>query len=131
MGVAVPMLLAMLEILELAWERLWSPQVPTVTGLSFAIMFLADELAFGLENLRVPREEIHQRIRDALKMVGLDCMATRPTAALSGGQKQRIVIAAARCIQKAGSIPSIRPSCAGNGGALFQAGLARETARRG
>lgn len=53
-----------------------------------------DELAFGLENLRVPGEEIHQRIRDALKMVGLDCMATRPTAALSGGQKQRIVIAA-------------------------------------
>lgn len=53
-----------------------------------------DELAFGLENLRVPREEIGRRIRDALEMVDLGGMLARPTAALSGGQKQRVAIAA-------------------------------------
>lgn len=48
MGIAVAMILALLEILERAWASLWSPGVPAVTGLSFAIMFAATGLTLGL-----------------------------------------------------------------------------------
>lgn len=48
MGIAVVMLLALLEIVERAWARLWSPEQPTVTALSFAIMFAATGLTLAL-----------------------------------------------------------------------------------
>ncbi|CAN5369926.1 ATP-binding cassette domain-containing protein [soil metagenome] len=54
---------------------------------------IGDEIAFGCENLGVPREEIWSRVGDALDAVGLDLPLDRPTAALSGGQKQRLAIA--------------------------------------
>lgn len=41
MGIAVVMIVAVLEILERAWSRIWSPVTPSVTGLSFAIMLAA------------------------------------------------------------------------------------------
>ena len=55
---------------------------------------IGDEVAFGPENLGVPREEIWVRVRDALDGVGLDLPLDHPTSALSGGQKQRLAIAA-------------------------------------
>jgi energy-coupling factor transport system ATP-binding protein len=54
---------------------------------------LADDVAFGLENLGVPRAEIGPRVRDALVAVGLDLAGDRSTAALSGGQRQRLALA--------------------------------------
>lgn len=52
-----------------------------------------DEVAFGPENLGLPREEIARRVDDALKQVGLFDEREREPHALSGGQKQRLVIA--------------------------------------
>ncbi|WP_184752587.1 ABC transporter ATP-binding protein [Microbacterium thalassium] len=54
-----------------------------------------DDVAFGCENLGVPRAEIWPRVRDALDAVGLDVPLDRETKALSGGQKQRLALAGA------------------------------------
>ncbi|GAA4488428.1 ABC transporter ATP-binding protein [Microbacterium panaciterrae] len=54
---------------------------------------VGDDVAFGCENLGVPREEIWTRVDAALAAVGLDVPPERPTAALSGGQKQRLALA--------------------------------------
>ncbi|HTN95844.1 MAG TPA: energy-coupling factor transporter ATPase [Nordella sp.] len=53
------------------------------------------EVAFALENLKVPTPEISRRVRDALAMVGLTGYETKHPANLSGGQKQRLSIASA------------------------------------
>lgn len=52
-----------------------------------------DDVAFGLENLGIPREEMIQRIEEALTIVGLETLADEPPHHLSGGQKQRLAIA--------------------------------------
>ncbi|MFB2586018.1 ABC transporter ATP-binding protein [Herbiconiux liukaitaii] len=54
---------------------------------------VGDDVAFGCENLGVPREEIWPRVEEALADVGLDLELDRPTSALSGGQKQRVALA--------------------------------------
>ncbi|HEX5859073.1 MAG TPA: ABC transporter ATP-binding protein, partial [Microbacterium sp.] len=54
---------------------------------------VGDDVAFGCENLGVPRDEIWPRVRRALDAVGLDVALDRPTKALSGGQKQRLALA--------------------------------------
>jgi energy-coupling factor transport system ATP-binding protein len=54
---------------------------------------VGDDVAFGCENLGVPRDEIWRRVREALDAVGLDLPLDAPTAALSGGQKQRLALA--------------------------------------
>ena len=54
---------------------------------------VGDDVAFGCENLGVPREEIWRRVRDALEAVGLEVALDRSTSALSGGQKQRLALA--------------------------------------
>lgn len=51
------------------------------------------DIAFGLENQGVPREEMVSRVADALKVVGMEKFATHEPARLSGGQKQRVAIA--------------------------------------
>lgn len=48
MGIAMMMLLALLEILEGAWERLWTSEVPVATDLSFAIMFVTTGITLAL-----------------------------------------------------------------------------------
>ena len=52
-----------------------------------------DDLAFGCENLGLPREEIKNRIDFALKMVDMEKYRYSTPERLSGGQKQRIAIA--------------------------------------
>lgn len=55
---------------------------------------LGDDAAFGCENLDVPREEIWQRVRESLGLVGLgDLDLNRSTRHLSGGQRQRLALA--------------------------------------
>lgn len=52
-----------------------------------------DDVAFGPENLGVPSAQIAQRVREALKGVGLVGFECHETHALSGGQKQRVALA--------------------------------------
>lgn len=52
-----------------------------------------DDVAFGPENLGVPREEIAERVDWALKSVGMYEYRLQTPHKLSGGQKQRIAIA--------------------------------------
>lgn len=54
---------------------------------------VGDDVAFGAENLGIPREEIWRRVRESLDAVGLDVPLDRSTSALSGGQKQRLALA--------------------------------------
>jgi len=57
------------------------------------------DVAFGLENLGVPREEIRERVDWALKMTGIDDLRSRPPYELSGGQQQRVAIASVLAMQ--------------------------------
>jgi len=52
------------------------------------------EVAFGLENLCVPPEKMHERVREALEMVGLWSRRADSPSVLSGGQKQLLALAA-------------------------------------
>ncbi|WP_434056610.1 ABC transporter ATP-binding protein [Antiquaquibacter soli] len=54
---------------------------------------VGDDVAFGCENLAVPRAEIWSRVAESLDAVGLDLPLDHPTSALSGGQKQRLALA--------------------------------------
>ena len=54
---------------------------------------VGDDVAFGAENLGVPRGEIWPRVEKALAAVGLDVPLGHKTAHLSGGQKQRLALA--------------------------------------
>ncbi|BAN75430.1 MULTISPECIES: energy-coupling factor ABC transporter ATP-binding protein [Lacticaseibacillus] len=54
---------------------------------------VADDVAFGLENRGVPRDEMVKRVDESLKRVGMTAFADREPARLSGGQKQRVAIA--------------------------------------
>ncbi len=54
---------------------------------------VGDDVAFGCENLGVPRAEIWRRVAAGMDAVGLDVALDRPTSALSGGQKQRLALA--------------------------------------
>ncbi|WP_228507839.1 ABC transporter ATP-binding protein [Herbiconiux sp. VKM Ac-1786] len=58
-----------------------------------ALARIGDDIAFGCENLGVPRDEIWRRVDEAMEAVGLDLPLDRPTSALSGGQKQRVALA--------------------------------------
>ena len=52
-----------------------------------------DDVAFGPENIGLPREEIVERVTSALESVGMQDYKDRPVSKLSGGQKQRVAIA--------------------------------------
>ncbi|WAH35876.1 ABC transporter ATP-binding protein [Alicyclobacillus dauci] len=52
-----------------------------------------EDVAFALENMRMPIDEMHKRVEDALKRVNMWAYRTREPHALSGGQKQRVAIA--------------------------------------
>ena len=54
---------------------------------------VGDDVAFGMENLGVPREEIWPRVADSLNAVGLSVPLDHSTTELSGGQKQRLALA--------------------------------------
>lgn len=55
--------------------------------------FVEDDVAFGLENLGVPREEMREKVREAIRTVGLTGFERREPHTLSGGQKQRVALA--------------------------------------
>jgi len=55
--------------------------------------FVEDDVAFGLENLGVPREEMLGRVAGAIRAVGLAGYERREPDTLSGGEKQRVALA--------------------------------------
>jgi len=55
--------------------------------------FVEDDVAFGLENLGVPREEMKERVTGAIRAVGLEGYERREPHTLSGGEKQRVALA--------------------------------------
>jgi len=61
----------------------------------FQHMTVFQNVAFGLEMEKVPKEEINRRVNEALEMVKLPGMGKRKPKQLSGGQQQRIALARA------------------------------------
>ena len=61
----------------------------------FPHMTVAENVAYGLRQDRVPTDERRRRVREALDMVQMLHLAQRPPAALSGGQQQRVALARA------------------------------------
>ncbi|HHT26019.1 MAG TPA: energy-coupling factor transporter ATPase [Firmicutes bacterium] len=59
----------------------------------FVSSVVEEDIAFGLENYEVPREEIPARVSDALRLVNMAGWEKRSPHMLSGGQKQRVALA--------------------------------------
>jgi len=57
------------------------------------------DVAFGLENLEVPREEMRKRVDWALELTGIYSLRERAPHELSGGQQQRVAIASVLAMQ--------------------------------
>ncbi|BHH85016.1 energy-coupling factor ABC transporter ATP-binding protein [Desulforhopalus sp. 52FAK] len=67
-------------------------QVPgsQISGVRYTVF---EEVAFGLENRGVAREEMQQRVRKTLHLMGLEAYAQHSPFHLSGGQQQRLALA--------------------------------------
>jgi energy-coupling factor transport system ATP-binding protein len=55
--------------------------------------YVLNEVAFGLENLGLPRDEIIQRADETLKFLGITHLRDRETFSTSGGEKQKVALA--------------------------------------
>ena len=60
-----------------------------ISGAKYTVF---EEIAFGLENTGVPRDEMIQRVKDAMKLTGITDLADRSPYSLSGGQQQRVAL---------------------------------------
>ena len=65
----------------------------------FPHMSVFDNVAFGLKNRKVPKNEIQERVDRILKVVKIDHLKDRMPAKLSGGQQQRVALARAIVIE--------------------------------
>jgi energy-coupling factor transport system ATP-binding protein len=60
-----------------------------ISGAKYTVY---EEIAFGLENLGVPREEMMSRVDQAMTLNGISDLADRSPYSLSGGQQQRVAL---------------------------------------
>jgi len=60
-----------------------------ISGAKYTVF---EEIAFGLENNGVPREEIRPRVVEAMKLTDINNLADRSPYSLSGGQQQRVAL---------------------------------------
>ncbi len=60
-----------------------------ISGAKYTVF---EEIAFGLENIGVPHDEMMQRVTDAMKLTGISDLADRSPYSLSGGQQQRVAL---------------------------------------
>jgi len=60
-----------------------------ISGAKYTVF---EELAFGLENIGVPRQEMKRRVEDAMRLTGISDLAERSPYSLSGGQQQRVAL---------------------------------------
>jgi putative spermidine/putrescine transport system ATP-binding protein len=65
----------------------------------FPHMTAAQNVAFGLEMLKVSKDELSSRVEETLSLVGLSHLADRFPARMSGGQQQRVALARALAIR--------------------------------
>ncbi|MBA2874764.1 ABC transporter ATP-binding protein [Thermaerobacillus caldiproteolyticus] len=65
----------------------------------FCMPFVDEEIAFALENIGVPREQMKGRIEELLKEVGLHLTPHTDIQTLSGGMKQRLALASVLALQ--------------------------------
>lgn len=65
----------------------------------FPHMNVYDNVAFGLRNRKLPKDEIDRKVNDILKVVKIDHLKDRMPAKLSGGQQQRVALARAIVIE--------------------------------
>jgi spermidine/putrescine transport system ATP-binding protein len=89
---------------KVLWEGRDLAEVP-VHKRNFGLMFqdyalfphrtVAENVAFGLRMQNLPRKEIEQRVREALKRINMEAFANRRVTDLSGGEQQRVALARA------------------------------------
>ena len=60
-----------------------------ISGAKYTVF---EEVAFGLENIGVPRSEMRERVERALEMTGISDLGDRSPYSLSGGQQQRVAL---------------------------------------
>ena len=60
-----------------------------ISGAKYTVF---EEIAFGLENIGVPRKEMKPRVEKALALTGISDLADRSPYSLSGGQQQRVAL---------------------------------------
>lgn len=79
-------------------DNLWN--IREICGMVFqnpdnqlVATIVEEDVAFGPENLGIPREELRKRVDECLELVGMSEYKRHSPALLSGGQKQRIAIA--------------------------------------
>lgn len=65
----------------------------------FPHMSVKDNVAFGLENRKLPKDEIEKKVDEILKVVKIHQLKDRMPAKLSGGQQQRVALARAIVVQ--------------------------------
>jgi len=67
-----------------------------ISGAKYTVF---EELAFGLENIGVPRDEMKARVVDVMELTGISDLADRSPYSLSGGQQQRVALASILVMQ--------------------------------
>jgi energy-coupling factor transporter ATP-binding protein EcfA2 len=60
-----------------------------ISGAKYTVF---EELAFGLENIGIPRDEMKERVEAAMQLTGISDLAERSPYSLSGGQQQRVAL---------------------------------------
>jgi energy-coupling factor transport system ATP-binding protein len=60
-----------------------------ISGAKYTVF---EEIAFGLENIGVPRSEMKDRVDEAMALTGISDLADRSPYSLSGGQQQRVAL---------------------------------------
>jgi energy-coupling factor transport system ATP-binding protein len=82
-----PASLGLAQISQIVGTVLQDPEKQIVSS------YVANEVAFGLENLGVPRGEMRRRVRAILDFLGIAHLRDRETFYLSGGEKQKVALA--------------------------------------
>ena len=60
-----------------------------ISGAKYTVL---EEIAFGLENIGVPRDEMKERVQAVMGLTGISDLADRSPYSLSGGQQQRVAL---------------------------------------
>jgi len=82
-----PALLTLAELSQQIGTVLQDPEKQIVAS------YVANEVAFGLENLGIPRPQMRERIHSVLSHLSIPHLYDRETFHLSGGEKQKVVVA--------------------------------------
>ena len=67
-----------------------------ISGAKYTVF---EEIAFGLENIGVPRDQMKERVDDVMALTGIADLADRSPYSLSGGQQQRVALASILVMQ--------------------------------